>query len=181
MSALELVTPTAGPGRGRVGLATRRVSGTSFDPAAGAVAGVATPADLDPQLEAVAAVCALCNDARLEAGPGRGARAVGAPTEAALLTLAEKLAAPGGGSGGKGGGLDAAPRAFGERCGVGGWVGGWVVGWVGGRVGGWVGGWLAGRGAASHCTASRLARLESARPTILLSPPQPDPAGHPGV
>ena len=41
----------------------------------------------------MAEVCALCNDARIEVKGGHH-RAVGQPTEAALLVLAEKLGVP---------------------------------------------------------------------------------------
>lgn len=43
-----------------------------------------------PRLQTLAEVCALCNDARIEFKAGHH-RAVGQPTEAALLVLAEKL------------------------------------------------------------------------------------------
>lgn len=46
-----------------------------------------------PHLQAMAEVCALCNDARIEVKGGHH-RAVGQPTEAALLVLAEKLGVP---------------------------------------------------------------------------------------
>ena len=44
-------------------------------------------------LQAVAEVCAVCNEARIESKEGLF-RAVGAPTEAALVVLAEKLGVP---------------------------------------------------------------------------------------
>ena len=113
MSALEVVTvasvsaargrgggPAGAKGGGAGGLAplVRAVSGTAFDPAAGSVAGLAAGQPLPPPLAAAAAVCALCNDARLErGGAGHAVKAAGAPTEAALLTLAEKLVAAAGG------------------------------------------------------------------------------------
>jgi hypothetical protein len=45
---------------------------------------------LDPALQAIAEVCALCTAASVEHKNG-GFRAVGGPTEAALLVLTEKL------------------------------------------------------------------------------------------
>jgi len=44
-------------------------------------------------LQAIAEVCAVCNEARIECKEGMF-RAVGAPTEAALVVLAEKLGVP---------------------------------------------------------------------------------------
>jgi P-type Ca2+ transporter type 2C len=129
MSALEVVTVAGKGGGGRSGGSgltphTRPVSGTAFDPVAGSVAGLdGGLARLPPTLAAAAAVCALCNDARLERGGGgsgsgggsggghaSAVRAVGAPTEAALLTLAEKIVA---GAGGKAGASSA--KAGGPR------------------------------------------------------------------
>ena len=43
--------------------------------------------------QAIAEVCAVCNEARIECKEGMF-RAVGAPTEAALVVLAEKLGVP---------------------------------------------------------------------------------------
>ena len=44
-------------------------------------------------LQAIAEVCAVCNEARIECKEGMF-RAVGAPTEAALVVLTEKLGVP---------------------------------------------------------------------------------------
>lgn len=44
-------------------------------------------------LQAIAEVCAVCNEARIESKEGVF-RAAGAPTEAALVVLAEKLGIP---------------------------------------------------------------------------------------
>ena len=44
-------------------------------------------------MQAIAEVCAVCNEARIECKEGMF-RAVGAPTEAALVVLAEKLGVP---------------------------------------------------------------------------------------
>ncbi len=43
----------------------------------------------------MAEVCALCNDARIDTADGAQYRAIGQPTEAALLVLTEKLGVPG--------------------------------------------------------------------------------------
>lgn len=48
---------------------------------------------LDRGLEAIAETAAVCNEARIEA-KGGVYKAMGAPTEAALLVLAEKLGVP---------------------------------------------------------------------------------------
>lgn len=50
---------------------------------------MATPAKF-LQLQTIAEVCTACNDARIE-GKNGIFKAVGAPTEAALVVLAEKL------------------------------------------------------------------------------------------
>ena len=63
------------------------VDGVSFDPEDGAILNMSVP---DAALETVAEVCAVCNDARLERRDN-ACRAVGQPTEAALLVLAEKI------------------------------------------------------------------------------------------
>jgi len=67
------------------------VSGTSYDPADGRVA----PGALDPAhagVDELVNACALCNEADLHLDAGR-VKSTGAPTEAALLPLVEKLAA----------------------------------------------------------------------------------------
>jgi P-type Ca2+ transporter type 2C len=66
------------------------VDGVTFDPDEGCVLGAGTP---DAVLQAVAEVCALCNDARLEIRNG-SYRIVGQATEASLLVLAEKIGVP---------------------------------------------------------------------------------------
>ena len=63
------------------------VDGSTFDPDDGAVLGLTS---LDAALVASAQVCALCNDATLELRHGTF-KAIGQPTEAALLVLAEKI------------------------------------------------------------------------------------------
>ena len=90
MAAVEIVTL----GRGAGAPIVRTVGGSSFDPADGAVEGVAGGrARLRAPLDVAAAVCAVCNDARLDRNDCGAVKAAGAPTEAALLTLAEKLGA----------------------------------------------------------------------------------------
>ncbi|KXZ46192.1 hypothetical protein GPECTOR_46g261 [Gonium pectorale] len=66
------------------------VAGHTYNPDEGEVEGLAPGAGLDRALQTVAEVCAACNEASLEF-KGSAFRAVGAPTEAALLVLAEKL------------------------------------------------------------------------------------------
>lgn len=63
------------------------VGGVSFDPDDGEILGLTIP---DAGLEAMAEVCCICNDARLEK-KDNSYRAIGQPTEAALLVLAEKI------------------------------------------------------------------------------------------
>ncbi|GBF94232.1 hypothetical protein Rsub_06502 [Raphidocelis subcapitata] len=87
MSAVTVVTAAAGGG-----LRELEVAGTTYNPDQGHVEGL--PAGgLDAALTAVAEVCVECNEARLEFKSG-AFRAVGAPTEAALRALAEKLGVP---------------------------------------------------------------------------------------
>lgn len=73
------------------------VTGTTFDPKDGEVVGLEAGkggkgATLDQALLSVARVCALCNEAQVSL-KGGVYHAVGQPTEAALLVLAEKLGA----------------------------------------------------------------------------------------
>lgn len=68
-----------------------QVGGTTYDPDAGQVKGGSAASQ--ENLKCIAEVCALCNDAVLEFKQGHY-RAVGQPTEAALLVLAEKLGVP---------------------------------------------------------------------------------------
>jgi len=63
------------------------VDGSTFDPDAGTIIG---SNNIDAVMVTAAEVCALCNDARL--GYKHGIyKAIGQPTEAALLVLAEKI------------------------------------------------------------------------------------------
>lgn len=64
------------------------VTGTSYNPADGAVLGL--QGSLDHKLEALAQICSVCNDAGVHYKDGRYV-ANGMPTEAALLVLVEKL------------------------------------------------------------------------------------------
>lgn len=83
MSATTIVTLSGAPGA----LKQYTVEGTTYNPDAGRVSGLVK---LDAALQAMAEVCALCNNATVEC-KGGAYRAVGAPTEAALAVLAEKL------------------------------------------------------------------------------------------
>ena len=71
----------------------RMVEGVSYEPL-GAIEGVSAEATISPLLQDIAAISALCNDARLEFKDGQYCR-VGEPTEAALKVLAEKIGVPG--------------------------------------------------------------------------------------
>lgn len=66
------------------------VDGHTFNPDEGCVVGLKA---LDANTQALAEVCAVCNEASIEVRDGRF-KAVGNPTEAALLVLAEKLGVP---------------------------------------------------------------------------------------
>lgn len=66
------------------------VDGHTFNPDEGSVVGLNA---LDANTQALAEVCAVCNEASIEVRDGRF-KAVGNPTEAALLVLAEKLGVP---------------------------------------------------------------------------------------
>ncbi|DBA90070.1 TPA: hypothetical protein ACH3X2_004332 [Trebouxia sp. C0005] len=83
MSCVRLI----GMGQSADDLRELTVEGTTFDPTTGGVSGLTS---LDRNLEALSEVCAVCNDAHLEFKDGRY-HAVGAPTEAALVVLVEKL------------------------------------------------------------------------------------------
>ncbi|KIZ04315.1 calcium-transporting ATPase, endoplasmic reticulum-type [Monoraphidium neglectum] len=88
MSVVTLVTISADG----TGLRQLEVAGTTYNPDQGSILGL--PSDgLDAGLAAVAEVCAECNESRIEC-KGGAFKAVGAPTEAALKVLAEKLGLP---------------------------------------------------------------------------------------
>lgn len=68
------------------------VKGTSYNPGDGHVVGLTA---LDTVLHELADICAVCSDAALTVDESSGAfHAAGAPTEAALIVLAEKLGVP---------------------------------------------------------------------------------------
>ena len=89
MSAVRLVTLNGVSPRSPEDLRTFEVQGTTYSPEEGAIVGLRA---LDASLETVAAVCALCNEARIEWRADKGAYVcVGEPTESALRVLVEKL------------------------------------------------------------------------------------------
>ena len=67
-----------------------KVEGTTYDPDEGCAVGASIGQE---NLRTFAEICALCNDARLDVKHGHF-KAVGQPTEAALIVLAEKLGLP---------------------------------------------------------------------------------------
>mmetsp|Transcript_20925 Transcript_20925/g.53619 ORF Transcript_20925/g.53619 Transcript_20925/m.53619 type:complete len:1079 (+) Transcript_20925:201-3437(+) len=68
-----------------------KVSGHTYDPDGGSVEGLQSP--MPRNLEALATICAVCNDSKVVYTKGQYT-AVGAPTEAALAVLVEKLGLP---------------------------------------------------------------------------------------
>jgi len=88
------------------------VTGTTYDPSAGALValGDAAPAPADAALAAAAEVGAACSEATVEWKEGLF-RAVGPPTEAALRVLAEKVGLPPAEGGAEGGAAAAAAHA----------------------------------------------------------------------
>ena len=90
MSVLEVVTLNSGKASKSGIVAKRAVSGASFDPAEGSVIDSSKKSS-SAVLACAAAVAAVCNDARLERDRAGHVKAAGAPTEAALLTLSEKV------------------------------------------------------------------------------------------
>jgi len=83
MSAVTLVTF----GKKSSDIRDMEVQGTSFDPEDGELVGAAT---VDSGLQRVATICALCNDSSVVSKSG-SYKAIGQPTEAALLVLGEKV------------------------------------------------------------------------------------------
>ncbi|KAF5839053.1 hypothetical protein DUNSADRAFT_1750 [Dunaliella salina] len=71
---------------------TWHVTGHTYNPADGHVQELT---GLDKALQAICEVCAVCNESKIEF-KGSSYKAVGAPTEAALLTMVEKMGAPDG-------------------------------------------------------------------------------------
>lgn len=84
MSAVTLVTYGSKTSQ----LREVEVDGTSFNPDDGQLLGVSSK--LDAALKSVATICALCNDSTVMM-KGETFKAIGQPTEAALLILAEKI------------------------------------------------------------------------------------------
>jgi Ca2+-transporting ATPase len=92
MSAVRLVTLNGSLPKAPADLRSLEVQGTTYSPEEGAIVGLRS---LDACLEAVASVCALCNEARIEWRADKGAYVcVGEPTEGALKVLVEKMGAP---------------------------------------------------------------------------------------
>ena len=93
MSAIRLATFSGTSGH----LSTLSISGSSFNPGDGCISGLPAGDALGPVLDAVADVCALCNQSGITAHAGTDDsddvlfKCVGEPTEAALVVLAEKL------------------------------------------------------------------------------------------
>lgn len=88
MSVVELISAGSRiDSKGDAAVAAYMVEGHTYNPDGGGVKGLSR---LTPNLEAVAEVFAVCNEARIESQNGVF-RAVGVPTEAALLVLVEKL------------------------------------------------------------------------------------------
>ncbi|KAI3681887.1 hypothetical protein L6452_36692 [Arctium lappa] len=69
-----------------------RVEGTTYDPKDGCIVDW-TCFNMDANLQAVAEICAVCNDAGIYSD-GRVFRVTGLPTEAALKVLVEKMGVP---------------------------------------------------------------------------------------
>jgi hypothetical protein len=92
MSAVRLVTLNGSLPKTPSDLRRFEVQGTTYNPEEGDIVGLR---DLDASLETAAAVCALCNEARIEWRADKGAYVcVGEPTEGALKVLVEKMGAP---------------------------------------------------------------------------------------
>ena len=92
MSAVRLVTLGAAAPKAPKDLRQLTVEGTTYSPEEGEIVGLR---GLDATHEAVAAVCALCNESRIEWRADKAAYVcVGEPTEAALKVLVEKMGAP---------------------------------------------------------------------------------------
>ncbi|KAI8104565.1 hypothetical protein M9434_003120 [Picochlorum sp. BPE23] len=83
MSAITLVAL----GASTTDVRDLKVTGTSFDPDGGEVVGLKS---IDSAVEAVARVCALCNDSRVVVQHD-SYKAIGQPTESALLVMTEKI------------------------------------------------------------------------------------------
>ena len=91
MSAVRLVALSAALPKTQADLRAWEVQGTTYSPEEGAIVGLRA---LDGSLRAIASVCALCNEARIEWREDKNAYAcVGEPTEGALRVLVEKIGA----------------------------------------------------------------------------------------
>jgi len=89
MSAVRLVTLAQALPKTPTDLRVFEVQGSTYSPEEGAVVGLR---GLDPTLRSLAAVCALCNESRIQWRADKGAYAcVGEPTEGALKVLVEKM------------------------------------------------------------------------------------------
>ena len=92
MSATRVVTLNGGMPKTVADLRPLEVQGTTYSPEEGAIVGLR---GLDTSLTTLAAVCALCNESRIEYRADKGTYVcVGEPTEGALKVLVEKLGAP---------------------------------------------------------------------------------------
>lgn len=87
MSAVTLVSF----GQDTNSLRDFEVDGTSFDPEDGGIVGML---GFDSPMISIAEVCALCNEASIELKSDGVYKAIGQPTEAALVVLVEKMGVP---------------------------------------------------------------------------------------
>ncbi|KAJ1261332.1 hypothetical protein BS78_09G021400 [Paspalum vaginatum] len=78
---------------------TFKVDGTTYDPRDGRIHGWPAAGTVDANLETIAKVAAVCNDASVVAHSSQQYVATGMPTEAALKVLVEKMGLPGGKNG----------------------------------------------------------------------------------
>lgn len=91
MSVKRVVLPGASNG------AMRRldVTGSTYDPDDGSVDGLPPAAAMDKALQLLSLTCSVCNAAGVEFNePAQSFKHIGAPTEAALLVLVEKVGVP---------------------------------------------------------------------------------------
>ncbi|GLJ06725.1 hypothetical protein SUGI_0046350 [Cryptomeria japonica] len=90
MSVAKLVAVGSDP----CSLRDYTVEGTTYDPCDGRIQGWSEGESMDPNLQSIARIAALCNDAGI-AYTGHQFCANGMPTEAALKVLVEKMNLPG--------------------------------------------------------------------------------------
>ncbi|WVZ95963.1 hypothetical protein U9M48_041663 [Paspalum notatum var. saurae] len=76
-----------------------KVDGTTYDPRDGRIHGWPAAGTVDANLQTIAKVAAVCNDASVVAHSSQQYVATGMPTEAALKVLVEKMGLPGGKNG----------------------------------------------------------------------------------